>query len=152
MKCFTRISVTSAESIGDIAGTVIGGANRQPTSRELSGGVMADGLSSSFAAMFNAFPQVSFRQNVGLVALTGVASRYVVAIGGGFLVIEGLFPRSALRSAFADNQSLYEHASTGVMSMLESGLIPGAIVSILLNLVLPGIAVVDHGDDVASHS
>ncbi|MFV0476185.1 MAG: solute carrier family 23 protein, partial [Pikeienuella sp.] len=55
--------------------------------------VMADGLSSSFAAIFNAFPQISFSQNVGLVALTGVASRYVVAIGGGFLVIAGLFPK-----------------------------------------------------------
>lgn len=85
--------VTTAESIGDIAGTVIGGANREPTSSELSGGVMADGLSSSFAAVFNAFPQISFSQNVGLVALTGVASRYVVAIGGGVLVIAGLFPK-----------------------------------------------------------
>ena len=73
--------VTSAESIGDIAGTVMGGANREATDKELSGGVIADGLSSSFAAIFNAFPQISFSQNVGLVAMTGVASRYVVAIG-----------------------------------------------------------------------
>ena len=85
--------VTSAESIGDITGTVISGANREPTDKELSGGVMADGLSSSFAAIFNAFPQISFSQNVGLVALTGVASRYVVAIGGGFLIIAGLVPK-----------------------------------------------------------
>jgi len=85
--------VTSAESIGDIAGTVMGGANREATDKELSGGVIADGLSSSFAAIFNAFPQISFSQNVGLVAMTGVASRYVVAIGGGFLVIAGLIPK-----------------------------------------------------------
>lgn len=77
--------VTCAESIGDISGTAIGGAEREATKRELSGGVMADGLSSSFAALFGAFPQISFSQNVGLVALTGVASRFVVAIGGGFL-------------------------------------------------------------------
>lgn len=186
--------VTSAESIGDIAGTVIGGANRQPTSRELSGGVMADGLASSFAAIFNAFPQISFSQNVGLVALTGVASRYVVAIGGGFLVIAGLFPKVgafvttipyavlggavvimfgmiaaagikmlslvelnkrnmiiigvsiAVAIGLRGQPALYEHASAGVKAMLESGLIPGAIVSILLNLVLPGKEPVDHGD------
>jgi xanthine permease len=186
--------VTSAESIGDIAGTVIGGANRQPTSRELSGGVMADGLASSFAAIFNAFPQISFSQNVGLVALTGVASRYVVAIGGGFLVIAGLFPKVgafvttipnavlggaviimfgmiaaagikmlslvdlnkrnmiiigvsvAVAIGVRGQPALYERASSGVEAMLESGLIPGAIVAILLNLILPGQEVVDHGD------
>jgi xanthine permease len=188
--------VTSAESIGDIAGTVIGGANRQPTSRELSGGVMADGLASSFAAIFNAFPQISFSQNVGLVALTGIASRYVVAIGGGFLVVAGLFPKVgafvttipnavlggaviimfgmiaaagikmlslvdlnkrnmiivgvsvAVAIGLRGQPALYENASTGVKAMLESGLIPGAIVSILLNLILPGKEAVDHGDEV----
>jgi NCS2 family nucleobase:cation symporter-2 len=187
--------VTSAESIGDIAGTVIGGANRQPTSRELSGGVMADGLSSSFAAIFNAFPQISFSQNVGLVALTGVASRYVVAIGGCFLVIAGLFPKVgafvttipnavlggaviimfgmiaaagikmlslvdlnkrnmiiigvsvAVAIGLRGQPALYENTSSGVKAMLESGLIPGAIVSILLNLLLPGKEVIDHGDE-----
>lgn len=185
--------VTSAESIGDIAGTVIGGANREPTSKELSGGVMADGLASSFAAVFNAFPQISFSQNVGLVALTGVASRYVVAIGGGFLVFAGLFPKVGafvttipaavlggavvimfgmiaaagvrmlslvtlnkrnmliigISVAFAiglrGQPDLYEHYSVGTKAMLESGLIPGTVVSMLLNLLLPGRERVDHG-------
>ncbi|HMQ92738.1 MAG TPA: nucleobase:cation symporter-2 family protein [Amaricoccus sp.] len=187
--------VTSAESIGDIAGTVIGGANRQPTSRELSGGVMADGLASSFAAIFNAFPQISFSQNVGLVALTGVASRYVVAIGGGFLLIAGLFPKVgafvttipnavlggaviimfgmiasagikmlslvdlnkrnmiiigvsvAVAIGLRGQPALYEHTSAGVKAMLESGLIPGAVAAIVLNLILPGKEVIDHGDE-----
>ncbi len=178
--------VTSAESIGDIAGTVIGGANREPTARELSGGVMADGLASSFAAVFNAFPQISFSQNVGLVALTGVASRYVVAIGGGFLVIAGLLPKLgalvttipnavlggaviimfglitsagmkmlthaqfnkrnmiiiglslAVAVGLPAQEALYAGASDGVKAILHSGLIPGAIVSIVLNVVLPG--------------
>ena len=191
--------VTSAESIGDIAGTVIGGANRQPTSRELSGGVMADGLASSFAAIFNAFPQISFSQNVGLVALTGVASRFVVAIGGGFLVIAGLFPKLgaavttipaavlggavvimfgmiaaagikmlslidlnkrnmiiigvsiAVAIGVRGQPALYEETTEGLKAMLESGLIPGAIVSILLNLILPGKEPVDHGDAPPAH-
>ncbi|MFC6978299.1 solute carrier family 23 protein [Microbulbifer taiwanensis] len=54
---------------------------------------MADGISSIFAAVFNAFPQISFSQNVGMVALTGVVSRYVVAIGGVFLALAGLLPK-----------------------------------------------------------
>ena len=85
--------VTSAESIGDIEGAMVSAADRQPTDKELSGGVMADGLASSFGAIFSAFPQISFSQNVGLIALTGVASRYVVAVGGVFLVVAGLLPK-----------------------------------------------------------
>ncbi len=46
--------VTCAESIGDIVGTTSGGMDREPTKKELSGGVMADGLASVFAAIFNA--------------------------------------------------------------------------------------------------
>jgi len=178
--------VTSAESIGDITGTVISGANREPTDKELSGGVMADGLASSFAAIFNAFPQISFSQNVGLVALTGVASRYVVAIGGGFLVAAGLVPKLgavvttipnavlggavvimfgliaaagmkmlagipfnkrnmliigitlAVAIGVPAQDGLYANAPDGIKAMLDSGLIPGAIVSIVLNLILPG--------------
>ncbi|WP_277985131.1 uracil-xanthine permease family protein [Salinicola tamaricis] len=85
--------VTCAESIGDISGTAIGGAEREATPRELSGGVMADGLASTFASLFGGFPQISFSQNVGLVAFTGVASRFVVAIGGAFLIAAGLMPK-----------------------------------------------------------
>jgi len=49
--------VTVAESIGDIVGTTAGSLNREPTKKELSGGVMADGIASVFAAVFNAFPR-----------------------------------------------------------------------------------------------
>lgn len=42
--------------------------------------------------MFNTFPYTAYAQNVGLVGLTGVRSRYVVAFGGGILVVLGLIP------------------------------------------------------------
>lgn len=177
--------VTCAESIGDIVGTTVGGANREPTKKELSGGVMADGLSSVFAAIFNAYPQISFSQNVGIVALTGVVSRYVVAIGGGFLVIAGLLPKlgaivsgipnsvlggavvimfgmiasagikmlsnidfnkrnmlivaMSLASALGlpAQEGLYAGYSENIQAIIESGLIPGALVAIVLNLILP---------------
>jgi xanthine/uracil permease len=50
---------------------------------------------SAFAAVFNAFPNTSFSQNVGLVGFTGVASRFVVAIAGAFLVALGFVPKVA---------------------------------------------------------
>ena len=43
--------------------------------------------------MFNTFPYTSFSQNVGLVGMTGVRSRYVVAVSGVILIAFGLFPK-----------------------------------------------------------
>ncbi len=85
--------VTAVETVGDISGITIGGANREATDKELSGGVMADGLASSIAAIFNVLPNTSYSQNVGIVTLTGIMSRFVVAMGAGFLIIAGLFPK-----------------------------------------------------------
>ncbi|MDF5807442.1 solute carrier family 23 protein [Pseudomonas aeruginosa] len=49
-------------------------------------------FSSMLAPIFGSFTQSAFAQNVGLVAVTGIKSRYVVATGGLFLVILGLLP------------------------------------------------------------
>ena len=43
--------------------------------------------------LFNGFPVSAFAQNVGLVALTGVRSRFVVAVSGVILLVLGLFPK-----------------------------------------------------------
>ncbi|PCR89032.1 uracil-xanthine permease family protein [Natrinema ejinorense] len=86
--------VTSMETIGDVEGTT-GTVGRRATSREMRGGLLADGVMSMFAGVFNAFPNTSFSQNVGLIGFTGVASKFVVAICGGFLVVLGLIPKVA---------------------------------------------------------
>lgn len=86
--------VTSMETIGDVEGTT-GTVGRRATSEEMRGGLLADGVMSMFAGVFNAFPNTSFSQNVGLIGFTGVASKFVVAICGGFLVVLGLIPKVA---------------------------------------------------------
>ena len=85
--------VTTVETVGDISGITVGGAGREATDKELSGGIIADGLASSFAAVFNALPNTSFSQNVGIISLTKIMSRYVVSIGAVFLIIAALFPK-----------------------------------------------------------
>ncbi|MBS3969478.1 MAG: purine permease [Clostridia bacterium] len=85
--------VTAVETVGDISGITTGGAGREATDKELSGGIIADGLLSSFAAIFNALPNTSYSQNVGVVSFTGVMSRYVVTIGALFLIASALFPK-----------------------------------------------------------
>lgn len=78
---------TSADilAVGDIIDTRI-------DSKRLGNGLRADMIASVVAPLFGSFTQSAFAQNVGLVAVTGVKSRYVVATGGLILVTLGLLP------------------------------------------------------------
>ncbi|GIB20602.1 uracil-xanthine permease family protein [Vibrio cholerae] len=87
--------ITSLEAIGDITATseVSGEPVKGPVyMKRIKGGVLADGLNSALAAMFNSFPNSTFSQNNGVILLTGVASRYVGYFIAGMLVLLGLFP------------------------------------------------------------
>jgi len=86
--------VSAMETLGDISGT-LAAVGRQPTTRELRGGLMADGVMSGLAALFSAFPNTSYSQNVGLVNFTGVVSRHVTAVAGMMLVALGVVPKVA---------------------------------------------------------
>ena len=85
--------VTAVETVGDISGVMEGGMNREPSDKELSGGVICDGLGSTFAALFGVLPNTSFSQNVGLVAMTKVVNRMALASGAVFLILCGLIPK-----------------------------------------------------------
>ena len=61
----------------------------------LTRGLRTDGLGTLLGGIFNTFPYTSFSQNVGLVAVTGVRSRFVCAAGGAILLVLGLLPKMA---------------------------------------------------------
>ncbi len=87
--------ITALEAIGDI--TVTSEVSGEPVKgpmymKRIKGGVLADGLNSALAAVFNSFPNSTFSQNNGVILLTGVASRYVGYFIAGMLVLLGLFP------------------------------------------------------------
>jgi uracil-xanthine permease len=63
--------------------------------RQLSAGLRVDGLGTVIGGVFNTFPYTSFSQNVGLVGVTGVKSRYVCVAAGVILVLLGLLPKMA---------------------------------------------------------
>ncbi|PAB58556.1 uracil-xanthine permease family protein [Anaeromicrobium sediminis] len=109
--------LTAVETVGDISGITIGGANREATDKELSGGVMADGFGSAIAALFNVLPNTSFSQNVGIVALTGIMNRFTVAVGAMFLIVAGLFPKVGALVALMP-QSVLGGASIVMFSMI----------------------------------
>lgn len=85
------VLVTMAESTADMLalGEVVG----RPTSRTtLANGLRADGPATAVSTIFGGFACTAFAQNIGLVALTRMVSRYVVAASGAVLVLLGVFP------------------------------------------------------------
>ncbi|HBS49981.1 MAG TPA: uracil permease [Rhodobacteraceae bacterium] len=85
--------VSAIETVGDVSGITKGGAGREATDREIAGATYADGIGTAVAGLFGSFPNTSFSQNVGLIAMTGVMSRHVVTCGALFLILCGLVPK-----------------------------------------------------------
>jgi NCS2 family nucleobase:cation symporter-2 len=177
--------VSAIETVGDVSGITKGGAGREATDVEIQGATYADGFGSAIAGLFGGFPNTSFSQNVGLIAMTGVMSRHVVTIGAIFLIICGLIPKvgaiirtipievlgggvivmfgmvvaagiSMLSEVAWNRRNMVIFAiamSIGLGLQLEpqavqylpgtlkilmvSGLLPAALIAIVLNLVLP---------------
>lgn len=87
--------ITSIEAYGDItANSMIGGEpiEGKKFTKRVQGGVLADGVNSAIAGIFNSFPNSIFAQNNGLIQLTGVASRYVGYYIAGLLILLSAFP------------------------------------------------------------
>ncbi|MFD1880972.1 nucleobase:cation symporter-2 family protein [Paracoccus pacificus] len=66
---------------------------RPVTQKSLSAGLRTDGLGTLIGGIFNTFPYTSFSQNVGLVGVTGIRSRYICVAGGLILIVMGLVPK-----------------------------------------------------------
>jgi NCS2 family nucleobase:cation symporter-2 len=73
-------------ALGEMTGTKV-------TREDLTHGLRADGLGTLIGGLFNTFPYTSFSQNVGLVGVTGVRSRFVTVAGGVILIVLGLIPK-----------------------------------------------------------
>ena len=117
--------VTAVETVGDISGITEGGLGREATDKELSGGVMCDGLGSSLAAVFGVLPNTSFSQNVGLVTMTKVVNRMALATGAVFLILCGLIPKLG-----------------AIVSIMPQSVLGGAAVMMFSSIVVSGIQLI----------
>ena len=117
--------VTAVETVGDISGVMEGGMGREASDTELSGGIICDGLGSSFAAIFGVLPNTSFSQNVGLVTMTKIVNRFALATGAIFLVLCGLFPKLA-----------------ALISIMPQSVLGGAAVMMFSSIVVSGIQLI----------
>ncbi len=73
-------------ALGDMTGKPV-------TQPMLAAGLRTDGLGTLIGGIFNTFPYTSFSQNVGLVGVTGIKSRFVCVAGGLILIVLGLVPK-----------------------------------------------------------
>lgn len=117
--------VTAVETVGDISGVIVGGMDREATDKELSGGVICDGIGSSLAAVFGVLPNTSFSQNVGLVSMTKVVNRFAIATGGIFLILCGLIPKLG-----------------ALVSIMPQAVLGGAAVMMFSSIVVSGIQLI----------
>ena len=86
--------ITAVETTGDVfaTGEIV---NKRIGKDDIARALRADGLATTIGGVFNSFPYTAFAENVGLVRLTRVKSRYVVAAAGVIMIILGLLPKAA---------------------------------------------------------
>ncbi|CAL9381274.1 nucleobase:cation symporter-2 family protein [Streptomyces sp. enrichment culture] len=121
--------VSMTESTADMLalGEIV---DRPADERTIAAGLRADTLGSALSPLFNGFMCSAFAQNIGLVAMTRIRSRYVVAVGGGFLVLMGLCPVAASLIAVVPRPVLGgagvvlfgSVAASGIQSLVKAGL------------------------------
>ena len=115
------MAVTAVETTGDVfaTGEVVG---KRITPRDIANALRADGLSTLLGGVLNSFPYTCFAQNVGLVRLTRVKSRWVVTAAGVFMIILGLLPKAA-----------------AIVASIPQPVIGGASLAMFANVAVVGI-------------
>ncbi|MEG0857051.1 MAG: nucleobase:cation symporter-2 family protein [Terrisporobacter sp.] len=117
--------VSTVETIGDITAITNSGLGREAKEKEIIGGVLADSLGSFIGAVFNVLPNTSFGQNVGIVAMTKIVNRFVVATGACILIVAGIFPKVG-----------------ALISLMPASVLGGASIVMFSMIVVSGIRLI----------
>ena len=122
------MAVTAVETTGDVfaTGEVVG---KRIAPRDIANALRADGLSTLLGGILNSFPYTCFAQNVGLVRLTRVKSRWVVTAAGVFMIILGLLPKAA-----------------AIVAAIPQPVIGGASLAMFANVAVVGIQTLSKVD------
>ncbi|WP_197525063.1 uracil-xanthine permease family protein [Botrimarina hoheduenensis] len=79
------------ESFGDYHACSHMAGGGDPTAQQISRGIGWEGVGCALTGVFGGFSSTSYSENVGLIGLTKVGSRYVVQIAAVLLILLGLF-------------------------------------------------------------
>jgi OHCU decarboxylase len=84
--------ITAVETTGDVfaTGEIV---EKRIRREDIARAIRADGLATTLGGLLNSFPYTCFAENVGLVRLTRIRSRWVVAVAGAIMIVFGLLPK-----------------------------------------------------------
>ena len=122
-------AINSIQAIGDFTATTVGGMNREPTDKELQGGIIAYGASNILTALFGGLPTATYSQNVGIVTTNKVVNRIVFALTGAFLLLAGLSPKFA-----------------AVLTTIPQCVLGGATVTVFSTIAMTGMKLIASQD------
>ena len=122
-------AINSIQAIGDFTATTVGGMNREPTDRELQGGIIAYGATNILTALFGGLPTATYSQNVGIVTTNKVVNRTVFALTGAFLLLAGLSPKFA-----------------AVLTTIPQCVLGGATVTVFSTIAMTGMKLIASQD------
>lgn len=117
--------INSVQAIGDYSATAGGGLDREPTDRELSGGILAYGITNIFGAFFGGLPTATFSQNVGIVVTTKVVNRMVLGLAAVLILFAGLVPKFS-----------------ALLTTIPQCVLGGATISVFASIAMTGIRLV----------
>lgn len=117
--------VSGLETIGNVSGITIAAFDREATPEETSGGILADALGSSVAAIFNTLPNTAFGQNAGIVSMTKVVNKWCVATGAFVLILAAFVPKVG-----------------AIFNAMPSSVLGGAVITVFAMILINGIKMI----------
>lgn len=118
-------AINSIQAIGDFTATTSGSIEREPTDKELQGGIMGYGISNMISALLGGLPTATYSQNVGIVTTTKVVNRCVLGLTAVTLLAAGLIPKFS-----------------AVLTTIPQCVLGGATVSVFASIAMTGMKLV----------
>lgn len=121
--------VNSVQAIGDFSSTTLGGMDREPTDKELAGGIKGSGLASAISALLGGLPIATYSQNVGIVTVNKVINKIVFLLAAIVFLVAGLIPKFA-----------------AVLTTIPQAVIGGGTLSVFAMIAMTGIKMISSAD------
>lgn len=117
--------VNAVQTIGDFSSTTMGGMDRMPTDKELSGGIIGQGIMSVVGALFGGLPTATYSQNVGIITVNRVINRAVFTFAAIVLAVAGFVPKFS-----------------SILTTIPQSVIGGATISVFATITMTGIRMI----------
>jgi len=122
-------AINSIQAIGDFTATTVGGFSREPTDRELQGGIIAYGATNMLTALMGGLPTATYSQNVGIVSTNKVVNRTVFTLTGAFLLLAGICPKFS-----------------AILTTIPQCVLGGATVTVFSSIAMTGMKLITSED------